>query len=633
MRSLVFEGGGARPLAFLAVLIPLAITGHHTGVVAFATLIVISGPVLRWARRELAVAVAIASSALAILVTLAFIGSDIAQRADDADATRVYGGVAETWRDEAARYSYLSVTLFANPVRRGSVALIGLAVLAFVLRRRRERTPLDLASASLAVALVLLIATPSKWPWHFGALIGIAAVAVASETIRLRRDAADARGWSARPFVVVGAALLALVWASGIRQSWNADDLRSLDWTLSSSWFSAETIALGFGLLLAGAVFIAYRRARPLSDVPWQFATRAALVVTLPVTVFAIGMLAIDAAKTNAWTLTRQNLQTLRGDSGCGFADELLVPDMGSVRALSSVNGAASRAPAWLPPPPIDGVDSFALGPVPGGPVESPWYEVSSDRAMGLFISGGPGPTNALSLEWGRSRGDAVRSYGRGGIGLNDAFHDERALPWRFVLASELPQVPEDADAVRVVLDDRTSSGMAIGVTSPVSYTTEKLAGQLGDSTSSSLVHPTVVPYFPCARQPTIRNGVAQAPDRILSPQGSANPVVVIGNLSPFMGLLDMYPLERLSLADSEDPPTGLLAFGVVKRIPGAIEAPPNAATTSSWQSHATLTTHSRTFPPDLLANDDLVVDVPRWRAPSPPSIPKAMDPASLCAG
>ena len=242
-----FEGGGPRPLAFLAVMIPLAITGHHTGVVAFATLVVISGPVLRWARRELAIAVAIASSALALLVTLAFIGSDIAQRADDADATRVYGGVAETWRDEAARYSYLSVTLFANPVRRGSVALIGLAVLAFVLRRRRERTPLDLASASLAVALVLLIATPSKWPWHFGALICIAAVSVASETVRLRRDAAEARGWSARPFVVVGAALLALVWASGIRQSWNADDLRSLDWTLSSSWFSAETIALGFG--------------------------------------------------------------------------------------------------------------------------------------------------------------------------------------------------------------------------------------------------------------------------------------------------------------------------------------------------------------------------------------------------
>ena len=62
---------------------------------------------------------------------------------------------------------------------------MGLAVLAFLLRRRRERASLDLASASLGVALRLLIATPSKWPWHFGALVGIAAVAVASETIRL----------------------------------------------------------------------------------------------------------------------------------------------------------------------------------------------------------------------------------------------------------------------------------------------------------------------------------------------------------------------------------------------------------------------------------------------------------------
>ena len=226
---------------------------------------------------------------------------------------------------------------------------MGLAVLAFLLRRRRERASLDLASASLGVALVLLIATPSKWPWHFGALVGVAAVAVAAETVRLRKDASEAHGWNARPFVVIGAALLALVWASGKRLPWNPDDLRSLDWALSLSWFQAETIAAGFALMFAAAILLAHHRARPLATSAWELATRAALVITLPLIAFTVGMLAVDAAKTDGWTLTRQNLQSLRGAPGCGFGDDLLVPDMDSVRPISILGGAKGRVPASLP--------------------------------------------------------------------------------------------------------------------------------------------------------------------------------------------------------------------------------------------------------------------------------------------
>ena len=61
-----------------------------------APLVVIAGPVLRWARTEIASAVAIGTSAFALLVTLAFVGSDVAQRADDAEATRVYGSRVQT---------------------------------------------------------------------------------------------------------------------------------------------------------------------------------------------------------------------------------------------------------------------------------------------------------------------------------------------------------------------------------------------------------------------------------------------------------------------------------------------------------------------------------------------------------
>ena len=56
---------------------------------------------------------------------------------------------------------------------------MALTVVAFLTRRRDQRSDalLDLPSASIGVGLLLLFVTPDKWPWHFGPLLGIAAVA------------------------------------------------------------------------------------------------------------------------------------------------------------------------------------------------------------------------------------------------------------------------------------------------------------------------------------------------------------------------------------------------------------------------------------------------------------------------
>ena len=374
---------------------------------------------------------AIATAAFALLVTLVFIGSDIAQRADDAQATRTYGGFPDTWRDEATRYDLLSVTVFANPLRRGWVALMALVVLAFLLRRRHGRTALDLPAAALGVALVLLIATPSKWPWHFGTLIGIAAIAIASETMRLRRDAEETPGWSARPVVVVGAVVLALVWAVGLRDSWNPVDLRSLDWTTSTEWLTGKAVAAGLLLLVAGVVASARIRGRPLSTAPWSFATNAGLIMTLPLIAFTAGMFALDAAKTDGWTLTRQNVQSLRGAAGCGLGDELLVPAMSSVRRVSSPSSDGRAVPAWLPALAVEGVARHLLGTeVSGADDASPWYPVG-EQPIGLFVSGQSTP---LALEWGRSREGVVESLGRDRIAPVDLpSQDGSYLPWIFL--------------------------------------------------------------------------------------------------------------------------------------------------------------------------------------------------------
>ena len=140
-------------------------------------------------------------------VVVAFVGSDVGQRLEDARTTSELG-ITMPWRSELGRYTLLDTFPFATPLRRASVALIGLALLGFLSRRRNGRGMLDLPSTMLAVAVFLLVVTPSKLPWHFGALAGLVALAVAAEVARLRDEGARSRNWELRPFLAIGAAMV-----------------------------------------------------------------------------------------------------------------------------------------------------------------------------------------------------------------------------------------------------------------------------------------------------------------------------------------------------------------------------------------------------------------------------------------
>ena len=223
------------------------------------------------------------------------------------------------------------------------MALVGLAVLAFLLRRRRNGLAvLDLPSASLGLMLVLQLATPSRHPFQFGALLGIAAIAVAAETVRLR-ETAEARPAGARPIHRARARRRSpqpRQWSP--RRGWNPLDLRTLEWTLAvEDSLPLQSLAVGLPLLLlAGALLTARLRGRPRSETPWRVAVdRAGLAV--PLMAFTATVLDADAVKTDGWTLTRQNLGTLRGDLGCGLADDVHIADRSTLRALPV---AASRS-------------------------------------------------------------------------------------------------------------------------------------------------------------------------------------------------------------------------------------------------------------------------------------------------
>ncbi len=357
----------ATPIALSAVLVALALTAHPAGIVAFAPLVAILPRVARWARRRVVVAGSIAAASGAWLVFLAFVGSDVERRRSDAQTIRTYGNAAASWREEIERYADLFTIYYGAPLRRESVALMLLAVLAYVVRSRRERrVPLDVPALALGLGLLLLVATPSKWPWHFGTLIGIAAIAVAVETARLGEEARRARGWSARPFLVIGAAVVAAAWSWSPRHLWSDLDLRTLGWTLGFETSLVNLAKLAGAIPLAllaalGAAELIRGNGRRLPEVPWRVARWMAPVLAVPLVAFTVGVLVTDAVRTSSWTLARQNLDTLAGGSGCGLADDALVAQLSSARALPEPRGDAPVAACR--------VDSGGSGRRPATPV------------------------------------------------------------------------------------------------------------------------------------------------------------------------------------------------------------------------------------------------------------------------
>jgi len=575
------------PLALSAVLIALAIPAHPAGIVSLAPMLAAAPRVFRWARARIVVASTLFLAAGALVVVLGFVGSDLELRSADAQTHRAYGDATANWREEVARYALLFESpIFANPMRHVSVALMALAAVAYLLRRRRNGSfLLDLPSLTLLVSLVLLVATPSKRPWHFGTLLGVTALAIATETARLRGEARRSDRSRALPLFAIGGAILAATWAWSPRGPWNNLDLQSLEWILGfERQVSLATLAGLFPLVLFGVVgFVDVARGRDLREVPWRVASWAAPVLAIPVIALTTGVLVADAAKTDSWTVTRQNVETLTGDLRCGLADDALVPGAGSMRPLATLGGGgAQRTPAWVPSAPLEGLPRFAVGPIGGGSASSPWFDISGGQPFGIFVSGSHELVEGLALEWGQQRRERIESLGTDGLRPEaDVVAEVRpdVVTWRFLSAPELPPREQGASAVRFALRSGIAPGSALAVTAPVTYTSEHLSLRLAEASALPLVLPNMLMYVPCARQPRLDDGVVEAPSEIVAFL-YAWPVGL--GASPFSGLFDLYRLQRLPLADGTGLPRGSVLYDVDRRIPGATQATPDKRTFTS---------------------------------------------------
>ncbi len=529
------------------VVMALAVTAHPAGVVVVAPLLVSWRSVWGWVRsnREAALVGLAAAVMLASLIgLLVFIDSNLTGRLE------VLGGGASGTHDkfigdELLRYRLLGQTPYATAMRRMAVALIFIGVGAFLLRRRRGAAVENLPGWSLIVGLGLLSLTPSKWPWHFGGLLALAALVVA---IELHRTG------GARSLLAVAGIGAAMSWAWTLSLSWTALDLRTQQWWSGAANilpFELSSLAVwaGIGAATWGVVTI-YRRSAALTNV-WSAPEALVVVSALLVVAVTASTLVVDVVRTDGWTFGGQNVKGLVGASGCGLGDEIEVPVPGSLHGLVVGSGAvsveadrvASRAgfagggvferggfsPSSLnsvrPLASMGDVGSWKVsGGLPAdanrGSYRSEWFEVGSDddsvvlMVMGSYRGAASELGNAVGLQWGVSSASGVGDLGVERAELSGYFTD-----WSLVEF----EARAGADRVRLLLrDDSVGSGDAwVASSLPLGMSVASVGEVVAADQLDIVVTPPLALYFPCVDVPRFERAVVRPPGMMIQMWGA----------------------------------------------------------------------------------------------------------------
>ena len=310
------------PLAIAVPAVVLAVTAHPAGFVAAAPLLAGAPQAMGWlwrGGRPLLLAFgALLLAGLALALVVFTLDADLATRLSEA---RVAGGGDyhhQPWWREYVRYTTFDVEGGGTAIRRLSLAFILLSVLAWLTHRRAVRTGmLVLPARSVAVALVLLAFVPSKWPWHFGALAGMGAVATAAEFARLLRER-DQPGWrTIRPVFALAAVGALTLWSWRAPGGWGLVDLQETSWR---SGFNGYSFLALVAIFVAAAAF-SVRTGRKRVSVE-AIVGRAIAIVSFAVVGLTAAILVRDATVT-AWSPPRQNLEAIVGRSSCGLAHQL----------------------------------------------------------------------------------------------------------------------------------------------------------------------------------------------------------------------------------------------------------------------------------------------------------------------
>ena len=551
------QGDRGWVLVVWAVVIPLAVTSHTAGIIVVAPVIASWSAFRDWIRsareaRYLFTVWVLMVGSLLLLVW--FLDSNIAAKLDAISGFRASSSHDDFISREFLRYRNLDLTPYATPMRRMSIAFIALGIGAFLLRARRQAGLINLPAWSLVTGLFLLTLTPSKWPWHVGGLLGLAAIVVA---IELRK--VDKSRWI---FALLGV-VFAMSWTWSASLSWTAFDLRTYAWTVHDPLANRTTSEAGllpFELtslvgwaMTAGVVaLLASAVLRWRSDLhPQRPPEAVAMLGAVLVISLTASTLWSDTTDTDGWTFGGQNFASLRGDATCGLGDEVEVPVPGSMHSLvaggesDSEADIASREAGFsdrgmfevggflhanlntvLPLEGMQSVGSWTTsGPMLGeantGKYQSDWFvlEPGDDQVvvflMGSYQRDGEAELgNAAAVQWGTMGGRGVVDAGVERVDAAGYFTD-----WVYVSLTP----PEGADRVRLLLRDDSASGRDswVAASLPLALSIDTVAAVAQSTDESMLIAPALAPYFPCVGVALFERSIIPPPGMIIQTWGT----------------------------------------------------------------------------------------------------------------
>lgn len=467
-------------LSALALVAALAFSVHQTGWivvgVAFACL-----PDLRdWWRSEPASArncfIAAAGQFVGLVLILMMLKSNLAilQQAGD---SFVEGGKHSAIFNEALRVRMLAAST-APPVRVLSALLVALGPLDWLLLNRGpERDPVRLVMGASALGGLFLAFTGSKWMWHFGATVGLAAVLV---PLVVARSARTRRG--ARLMVVAAVLIGFLVTARG--SAWGLNDLRTVDGDVPVLSVAARVLVFGAIAVIAAYLLRGHRPRRAMVT-----AIVASVAVVSATSVFPV---VLDGVRDPVLSWPALVAHSAMGE--CGLASAMTVPTI--TAPLSKAPGATASSGTleadWgtdlrIPQPPIPQATTLASQTGLPAALESGWYAVDSGHAMRTWLFSLPGSLS-YSLDWQMPDGTTVsQDYVR------------RVIAASWVLVGL--QAPEGARQVRF----RWLSGQAPYALAPVAVRASAPVTTLAVGTV--LRTPYNALLAPCFPQPDISTG------------------------------------------------------------------------------------------------------------------------------
>jgi hypothetical protein len=259
---------------------------------------------------------------LSLTVVLVFLNTDRSHLVTDSKIARTGDTHAYSVFDEYIRYTEFDRAGAGLPLMRLSLALMVFSFIAVLTRVRSPRSSLSVLPAlTVGIGMASLAVIPSKWVWHFGALVALTAVAVATELERLAGERRSRLGTVRGVAAVAGVFAIALLaWtAPGITVT--AIGFQNTSWRHAfnvGTWLVASCV-LGAGIVWA--VSSARRRGERSQqfarNTAWALVGFSALAIA-----FTIGLHVVDAVR-SPWTAASQNLHALTGGSDCGLADHL----------------------------------------------------------------------------------------------------------------------------------------------------------------------------------------------------------------------------------------------------------------------------------------------------------------------